>query len=212
MDNINNKLENTENTMVRSMKNRVVKWILFGLTIGILLFLDQWTKMLTVNNLKSVKPFVILEGIFELTYVENRGAAFGMLSGGVDLFVIITCILVPLMIFGIHKIDSIMDTFGQKVNKKAYFVLQLVLVFLIAGALGNFIDRIVNGFVVDMLYFKLIDFPVFNVADIYVTLSTIILLFLMFFNFNEREIDYILSSKKKWDMISEKSYNDDKEK
>ena len=209
MDNNVNKSENTKETKNDNTLNTVLRWVFYGLIIVILLFLDQWTKMLAVNNLMNKKTFVILDGIFELTYVENRGAAFGMLAGGVDFFVIITCILVPAMIYVIHKIDIIIKTFGTDVNIKAYKILQIDFVFLIAGAIGNFIDRIVNEYVVDFFYFKLIDFPVFNVADIYVTLSTIVLLFVMFFTFKERELDYIICSKKKWDKISEKSYDDE---
>ncbi len=184
--------------------------ILAAVFITLLVIFDQWTKILAVEHLMGNKPIVILDGIFELTYVENRGAAFGMLSGGVDFFVIVTCILVPVMIYLITKIDNIVLKYNEGVNRKAYSALKVVIVFLIAGALGNFVDRIVNGFVVDFFYFKLIDFPVFNVADIYVTLATLALLFILFFVLKERELDYLIYPKKKWDKITEKTYKDDK--
>lgn len=204
MNNLNQKKKidiNQKNMLLRGLA---------AIFIIMLVVLDQWTKILAVEHLMGNKPIVILDGIFELTYVENRGAAFGMLSGGVDFFVIVTCILVPIMLYLLTKIDDIVLKFGENVNSKAYSALKVVIVFLIAGAIGNFIDRIVNGFVVDFFYFKLIDFPVFNVADIYVTLATIALLFILFFTLKERELDYIIYPKKKWDKITEKNYNDDK--
>ncbi len=213
-ENIDENINKNNENIVKRQDNNVVKtaakWIIFGLVIVILLFLDQWTKSLAVSKLMKKDAFVILDGIFELTYVENRGAAFGMLAGGVDFFVIITCILVPILVYIVHKIDVIVKTYGDTVNTIAYKILQVDLVILIAGALGNFIDRLVNGYVVDFFYFKLIDFPVFNVADIYVTVSTIVLLFIMFFILKERELDYIISSKKKWEEITVKNYDDDK--
>lgn len=202
----------TKNNNKQQLYSSVGKWIVYGLIIVILLFWDQWTKILAINNLKDKNSIVIFKDIFELSYVENRGAAFGMLTGRVDFFVIITCILIPVLVYAIYKINSIVKVYSDSVNIKAYKVLQFDFVVLIAGALGNFIDRVLNGYVVDFLYFKLIDFPVFNVADIYVTLATIVLLYMMFFVFKERELDFILCSKKKWDEISNKEYNDDKKK
>ena len=199
----------TKNHKQHHLNNSICKWIIYGLIVVFLLFLDQWTKQLAITNLKDKNSFVILKDIFEFSYVENRGAAFGMLTGRVDFFVIITCILVPILIYTICKIHTIINTYSDSVNVKGYKILQFDLVVLIAGALGNFIDRIFNGYVVDFLYFKLIDFPVFNVADIYVTLATILLLYLMFFIFKERELDYILCSKKKWNEISCKEYKDE---
>ena len=140
----------TKNHKQHHLNNSIGKWIIYGLIVVFLLFLDQWTKKIAITNLKDKNSFVILKDIFEFSYVENRGAAFGMLTGRVDFFVIIT----------------IINTYSDSVNVKGYKILQFDLVVLIAGALGNFIDRIFNGYVVDFLYFKLIDFPVFNVADI----------------------------------------------
>ena len=121
-----------------------------------------------------------------------------MQQGMIALFVVITLIIVPLMIFIIHKIDKLIYVMGTKVNKKAFVFLQIVFVILIAGAIGNLIDRLALGYVVDFLYFKLIDFPVFNVADCYVTVSTIALILIGFFMLSEKELDYLLYSQKKW--------------
>jgi len=74
---------------------------------------------------------------------------------------------------------------------KKYNVLNYVLLFLIAGAIGNYIDRIINHYVVDFIYFSLIDFPVFNVADCYVTVSVIILFFLVLFYYKDEDFEEI---------------------
>ena len=85
-----------------------------------------------------------------------------------------------------------------KINKNAgkkYFVLQILLTILSSGAVGNFIDRVGQGYVVDFLYFKLIDFPVFNIADCYVTVSVAVLLFMMLFKFTDEELNTMLNVK-----------------
>lgn len=179
-------------------KKNIFKYIGYLLVIITLTVFDQVTKLLAVDSFKGQDPFVIWDGVFELTYVENRGAAFGMQQGMIPMFVIITFILVPLMMFLIHKIDKLISVMGDKVNKKAYSLLQITFVLLIAGAIGNLIDRLVNGFVVDFLYFKLIDFPVFNVADCYVTVATIAFILIGFFMLSEKELDYLIGSQKKW--------------
>ena len=81
---------------------------------------------------------------------------------------------------------------------KKYLPISIACVFILGGALGNLIDRVRLGYVVDFLYFKLIDFPVFNVADIYVTVSVIVLILLMIFKYRSNEdIEFILGDKKK---------------
>ena len=74
--------------------------------------------------------------------------------------------------------------------------MQYIITLLIAGAIGNLIDRIVNGYVVDFLYFKLIDFPVFNVADCYVTIACALLIIFCVFVINDKEFNAIFSLKK----------------
>lgn len=187
--------------MYKTMYNKksiTLKYIGYMLVIAALTILDQFTKLLAVDRLKDKEPFVIWDGVFELTYVENRGAAFGMQQGRIAIFVIITFILVPLMLFAIYKIDKLLALKKEVVHRKAIAFLQLDLVILIAGAIGNLIDRLANGFVVDFLYFKLIDFPVFNVADCYVTIATAVFILICFFALSEKELDFIIYPKRKW--------------
>lgn len=188
---------------MNNKKSLTIKYIGYLVFITVLTVFDQITKFIAVDKLKNNKPFVIWDGVFELSYVENRGAAFGMQEGKIAMFVVITAILVPVLIFGIHKIDNLISAKRDSVNKRAFSLLQIDLALLIAGAIGNLIDRLANGYVVDFLYFKLIDFPVFNIADCYVTVSTIALMLICCFMLTDKELDYLLRSKKKWEDTNE---------
>lgn len=184
-------------------KTLTLKYLGYIAFVIVLTIVDQITKLLAVDKLKDSDSYVIWDGVFELSYVENRGAAFGMQEGKIAMFILITSILVPVLLFGIYKIDKIIKLKGDSINKKGFFFLQLDLALLIAGAIGNLIDRIANGYVIDFLYFKLIDFPVFNIADCYVTISTIALILIGFFILSEKELDYLLKTQKKWEEIDE---------
>ena len=184
-------------------KNKVILYIIYLITTIGLIALDQFSKILAINHLKNKEPIVIFKNVFELLYVENKGAAYGMMAGKISLFLIITFILVPLIIYGVFKISNIIEYFGDKVNNTAFKILQIDLIVIIAGAIGNFIDRVTKGYVVDYFYFKLIDFPVFNVADCYITVAVIVMLIMCFFVLKEKELDYLIGSKKKWQVEDE---------
>ena len=157
-------------------------------------FLDQVTKQLAVQYLKNAPAVPILPEIFELSYLENHGAAFGILQGQKMFLVIITGLTMALLIYAYFCIPE----------KKRYASLHLLLILIVSGAVGNFIDRCANDYVVDFFYFKLIDFPVFNVADIYVTVSTCLLIVLFCFYYNEEDVNLmygrLLFWKKKEDL------------
>ena len=125
-----------------------------------------------------------IKNVFELYYLENRGAAFGIFQGKRVIFLIITIIILVFLSYCFWRIPY----------TRKYATLRGVLVLIAAGAVGNFIDRMCNGYVVDFFYFKLIDFPVFNVADIYVTVGTFILAFLLLFYYKEEDLDRIFHS------------------
>lgn len=164
---------------------KTVKYLI-GILVSVLLIgLDQFTKDLAVVHLKGQEPVVIWEGVFELTYVENRGAAFGILQNQRWLFLVLTVIIIVVLCFIICHIPQ----------EKKFIPLEILAVLILSGAIGNMIDRVFLGYVVDFFYFSLIDFPVFNVADCYVTVSCIILLILAFF-YKEEDLERILPSKK----------------
>ena len=167
--------------------NKKTKYNLIGLaTAGLLIALDQWTKALAVKYLMNQQPFVIWDGVFELHYLENRGAAFGILQGQKVIFLICTVLVLAVLAFYYNRMPL----------EKKYQPLRAVGVLLGAGAVGNLIDRMVQSYVVDFLYFKLIDFPIFNVADCYVTAGAILLAILIFFVYKDEELG-CLSLKKK---------------
>ena len=159
----------------------------FALISFILLILfDQRTKSLAVANLMNQEPFVIVKDVFQLRYLENRGAAFGMMQGQQTFFVISALLAVVIITYVYFKLPW----------EKRFHSLRAVVLFIAAGAVGNLIDRLVLGYVVDFFYFELIDFPIFNVADIYVTCATVILALLILFYYKEDELDCLFPKKK----------------
>ncbi len=133
--------------------------------IGIFLLtaLDQWTKYLALTFLSGKPSIVLIPNVFELHYLENRGAAFGIFQDKQIFFIVLTII---------YLIGSVWVYFRIPAEKK-YALLHTVLIILTAGAMGNFIDRILHHYVIDFFYFSHIDFPIFNVADIYVKYSSL---------------------------------------
>ena len=159
------------------MSKKGISWIVFFLCSALLIFLDQWTKALAVEYLKSGNEIQLIPNILSLLYVENAGAAFGIL---------LTTIFV---------LAGVLIIFHKTPIKKRYlpFLFSLLLVF--SGAIGNCIDRQRQSYVVDFIYFRPIDFPVFNLADIYVTGACFFLLFLFFFYYTEEEFSFLKEKK-----------------
>lgn len=123
-----------------------------------------------------------------LTYLRNNGSAFGMFSGKINAFLVLTVIIVAVITYIVIRMPV----------TKRYLPMYIVCTMLISGAIGNLIDRVRFGYVRDFIYFKLINFPVFNVADCYVTISVAIFIVLILFVYKENEFDF-LSFKKKAD-------------
>ena len=139
--------------------------------IIILIMIDQISKIWALADLRKSQGISLIPDVFELQYLENRGAAFGILQDRQILFLLITVVAAVILTYIYLKIPE----------HKKYIPLKICYVLLMAGAVGNMIDRAVRGYVVDFFYFKLIDFPIFNVADIYVTVTMILLLVLILF-------------------------------
>ena len=152
----------------------------------LLILFDQWTKGLAVKNLMDQEPFVLIPEVFQLRYLENRGAAFGMMQGQQTFFVISATVAVLAVFYIYFKLPW----------EKRFHPLRAVGIGIGAGAVGNLIDRVTLGYVVDFFYFELIDFPIFNVADIYVTCATAILAILILFYYKENELDCLFPKKK----------------
>ena len=152
--------------------------------IGILFFIgiDQWIKYLAVTHLKGTDGVPIIKGIFELQYLENRGVAFGLFQNQTWFFLPFTILITIFLIFLYHKIP----------NTKRFTALRFCVILVTAGAVGNMIDRAVQQYVVDFFYFKLINFPIFNVADCYVVIAVVLFILLVLFYYKEEELDTIL--------------------
>lgn len=167
-----------------SKKCKQILFFIIGL-LGSIGF-DQWTKYLAVKNLKYKSPFVIWDGVFELYYSENRGAAFGMMQGKQGFFFLIAAIVIIVVFYLLCKMPS----------ERKYLPFTGCLFLLVSGAAGNMIDRLSQGYVVDFLYFKLINFPIFNVADCYVVVSTALLMVLFLFVYTDAELEFLSFGKK----------------
>lgn len=171
----------------------IAKFIGFFIISILIIVSDQYTKHLAVENLKNQPPHILIKDVLLLRYLENTGAAWGIFGGKIHIFTPFTILLVLVLLYIVLKIEKVLSTLD---NKRVAIVLQWVLISLISGALGNFIDRIRLGYVVDFIYFKIIDFPTFNVADCFVVISTAILLYLLLIGIKDSDWDRILSLKK----------------
>ena len=157
---------------------------LAGIAAGVIL--DQITKYFVLTRLKGNAPVVLWEGVFQLEYLENRGAAFGLFQNQKPFFILSVVIICALVAW-----------FYVHVPMEKYFLpLRICAVLIVAGAIGNCIDRLRLDYVVDFFYFKLIDFPIFNVADIYVTVSAFLLAFLLIFYYKEEDFERIFHRRK----------------
>lgn len=159
------------------MKNSKIKFPAAALTGILLVFLDQYTKYLAATFLKPKGMISLIPNVLELRYLENRGAAFGILQNRQWVFIVfaLACIFVCFWI-GIRL-----------ASENRHRASRVCLAVLAAGAAGNLIDRVSNGYVIDFIYISLIHFPVFNLADICVSLSTAALVILVLFVYREEE-------------------------
>jgi len=145
------------------------------LTVVLLTALDQITKLWAVKSLRPFGEIPIIEGVFNLRYVENTGAAFSILQGKTILLTVIPIVACVFMVYILltKKISSRLGSWG--------------ITLILSGALGNLIDRIFRGAVVDMFDFELINFPVFNVADICVTVGAVLFFIYAIFFYDKAE-------------------------
>ena len=174
------------------MKKKVLKLALSVLGIGVLVGLDQLTKLWAVNALKN-GPVEVIKNVFSFHYVQNTGMAFGLLENQQWFFYVMTAIFMVVAAYVLFKTPE----------NKRFLPMNLLMVFIVAGALGNLIDRVVNQYVVDFLYFKLIDFPVFNVADCYVSVSIILLAIYLLFFYKDKELAETYGIRKKEKQVNE---------
>ncbi|MDD3139277.1 MAG: signal peptidase II [Lachnospiraceae bacterium] len=170
-----------------NIRKEHIKSYLFGLIMtAVCIFIDQWTKLLVVDKIKGNDGLILIKGVFQLHYLENRGAAFGIMQNQKIYFVICGVLISVLVGF----------IYGKIPISKRYSPLRICSVLIVSGALGNMIDRIRLGYVVDFFYFELINFPIFNMADIYVVIATSLLVLLLLFYYKEEELSFLTLKKK----------------
>lgn len=154
----------------------------------ILVIADQLTKHLAVVRLKNQAAYNLINGILEFNYLENRGAAFGVLQNQKYFFVFVALIFIGVIVFVLIKVPT----------QKKYYSLNILLVMIAAGAVGNMIDRVLYDYVVDFIYLVCIQFPIFNMADIYVTTATVILVFQILFVYKTNDFNFLSFNPKKF--------------
>lgn len=142
---------------------------------AVLILADQLTKMWAVAQLHNANRIIpVIDGVFEFHYAENPGVAFSMLEGQRWIFIPITLI-----------ISVVILVMMLRSPLRRYPLFNITCVLILSGAIGNLIDRIAYGYVIDFLYFRLIDFPIFNFADCCVVVGAILLFVFVLFVMKE---------------------------
>ena len=163
------------------LKHSSLYYLTAAVWIAALVILDQKIKQLAAAALKGNDGTELIPGILRLRYIENRGMAFGLLQDARVFFIVVTvAVLIGLAVL-LHMIPE----------KKRFLPLSTGVTFMIAGAIGNFIDRVKDGFVVDYLDLAFMDFPVFNLADCFLTWTAVVLALLVAFFYSNEDLKQI---------------------
>ncbi|MGN0169049.1 MAG: signal peptidase II [Acetatifactor sp.] len=163
------------------MRKKTKLLILDAVVMLVLLAFDQLTKHLAIVNLKNHPATVLIDGVLELNYLENRGSAFGMLQNQKFFILFVGVVFLAVILFFLFKLPE----------DKKFNVVHILLSAIVAGGLGNMIDRLRFDFVVDFISFVLIHFPIFNVADCYIVIATITLFVLFLFVYKEKDLEFL---------------------
>ena len=147
-----------------------MKRFVTAIILSLLILSDQIFKLLTLKYLKPVGSVNLINGILRLNYVENTGAAFGLFKNNTAVLSIFT---------GVVVIGCLYYIFVKQFDNKIY---NICLVMIVAGGIGNLIDRLFRNYVIDYIEAAFIDFPVFNFADILVTCGSFLLAFYLIYD------------------------------
>ena len=164
------------------MSNVKKKRAIVSIVLAVLLLVfDQFTKKLAVLKLMDQPAYVLIDGVLEFDYLENRGVAFGMFQGQ----------RWPILILGAVLMTGIIWVISRLPEGRKYTILQMILTCIVAGGIGNMIDRFFLGYVIDFISFVLINYPIFNVADCYVVCATIGLFVMFLFFMKDEEFEFL---------------------
>lgn len=175
----------------KAKKKRISKkrlLILDAVLLLVLLLIDQITKYAMGSLLKEKGSIVLIDGVLQLTYLQNTGGILGVLQNQIPFIIFLAGILLLVVIYFLLKLP----------DREKFGILHPVLTGVVAGALGNMIDRIRLGYVVDFIYFVGIDFPIFNGADILISVCTLLLIGLFLFYFREKDLDFLTFKQKRY--------------
>lgn len=196
------------------MKKVLMRILLPILGVVAVVLLDQFVKELCLDKIGMYNTVVLIEDVFELHVIPNKGMAWGMLQNKQWLFVVITPLVLALVAWFYVKLPY----------EKKFTPMRVLTVMLTGGAIGNLIDRMFRGefcqgHVVDMFYVKAIDFPVFNVADSFICVSFALLAVLVIFKYSDEDFDRMFRLKKvkdaetvESDMVSDETVEETVEK
>ena len=157
--------------------------ILFVICIAI----DRVCKFLADSRLKDRASVSLINSILEFRYTENTGAAFGVLKGQTSFFVLVSVVIVLTGLYFLIKSPG----------KRKYISSHIFISLILCGSVGNTLDRLLYGAVIDYIYFSIIDFPIFNIADIYSTVGTVGLIIVLIFVFKEDDLNFLRFKEKK---------------
>ncbi len=165
-------------------------YIFQALAFAVCVFIDQWTKVLARTYLiddNGFKSVYIIKNVLCFHYLENRGSVWGILQGRINFLLIVSLLLFVILAYVYYKIPK----------TAKYLTLLWIDVFMLAGAIGNTIDRIVFGYVTDFIYFEIINFPIFNFADICITLAAGFTIVMILTRYKEEDFSFLSLKKKK---------------
>lgn len=157
-------------------------WIGGSTAFLILTLIDQISKYFASLCLAGTSGITLISGVFELYYLENRGAAFGLLTGCQAVFIVTAVLMLGLTAYVYLRLPG----------TSCYHLLRLVCILIAAGAVGNMIDRLRHNYVIDFLYISLIDFPVFNIADCYVCIGAALAVLALFTVYRNEDFLFLL--------------------
>lgn len=145
------------------------------------MIIDRLTKYYAVHSLKDRPSVSVVSGILELHYLENKGAAFGLLKGQRSFIILVGVIVLLACLYVLIKTPG----------KRKYIIGHVLISLIITGAVGNLTDRVLYNYVIDFIYFCFIKFPIFNFADIFITIASIILVILLLFYYKEDDLNFM---------------------
>lgn len=180
-------MNNTNHNANLISKRKIAgSYLLAILSFVLLVMIDQLSKYHITTSMQLHDAIPVVADVFEIHYIQNRGAAWGLFENQQLLF---CCCAIIACVFGLIFYMKCL-----KANRLK--ALRICIIMIVSGAVGNLIDRIRFQYVIDFIYFKLIDFPVFNIADCYVTVGFIITIILILFVYKDEDLE-VLSFKKK---------------